>query len=608
MRTVADSLLPPHSAQIRAAPETAGKNTLIVSAFGKRITFFCWFSPDIPEAIVRVSPAVLPDSTAVSVEFAFVDPQIRLEKLRVHPKYRFSLIGLPVIPGSSTFFHFQNRVHSVAIGDSEAPGFVGSVTVCYRYDQVPIDRLTNLPTDAHISARILNLIRRRKLRISKTLLICGESGTGKTHLLKYMQHHVVECRTLNLLRFIDDVEGGTSEHVNSVLGSFAEGVLLVDDVCIASNEFANRLTDELTKLNDLPIIIIGTSRSPTFSLPMAFQKFFPFALTLNSLSPTARKEIIRSLTNFEATEIDLIARETSGLTRGELTTVCQLLKGQSVNREKVQDVLRCLSVSERPLQMPATNVRFAGYESILNELRLFLKVTFSEDQNGMALLQYSGILLHGASGNGKSLLVKKLNEEFEVPFFVLELDKVFSKYFGESEKSIRDVFNSARFFAPCVILIEDVDAIGGKRTDESGVGGRVLSTLLNEIDGISATRRVLTIATTNALSLVDSALLRPGRFDRLIEVPHPSRGDRIQLFDSLRSSTPVSESMASDALADLTDGFTCADITSLFRFAALNALREEAPAVGSPHLEAGLQLLNERRQSLASVAKVVPSQ
>jgi SpoVK/Ycf46/Vps4 family AAA+-type ATPase len=434
----------------------------------------------------------------------------------------------------------------------------------------------------------------------KTILICGESGTGKTHLLKYMQRFVIECRTLNLLRFIDDVEGGTREYVNSVLGSFADCVLLIDDVCIASRELAGILVDELTKLNDFPIVIIGTSRLPTFSLPNALQHFFPFSLTLNSLTPLARKEIIRS---FGIAEIDLIARETSGLTRGEIATVCQLLKGELVSREKVQDVLRCVSVSERPLQMPATNVRFVGYESILDELRLFLRVTFSDDQDRLALLQCSGVILHGPSGNGKSHLVKKLNEEFEVPFFVLEFDKVFSKYFGESEKSIRDVFSSARFFAPCVIVIEDIDAIGGKRSDESGVGGRVLSTLLNEIDGISVSRGVFTIATTNALSLVDSALLRPGRFDRLIEIPHPSRADRIRLFDSLRSSTPVSESIASHALADLTEGFTCADITSLFRFAALHALREDAAAVEQSHLDAGLQLLNERRQALATIAK-----
>jgi transitional endoplasmic reticulum ATPase len=250
--------------------------------------------------------------------------------------------------------------------------------------------------------------------------------------------------------------------------------------------------------------------------------------------------------------------------------------------------------------MSVTNVRFAGYQLILDEIRLFLKVTFSDDQDLMALLQYRGILLHGPSGNGKSLLVKKLSEEFEVPFFVLEFDKVFSKYLGESEKSIRDVFNSARFFAPCVIVIEDVDAIGGKRNKESGVGERVLSTLLNEIDGVSSTRQVLAIGTTNAPELVDSALLRPGRFDRLIEIGPPSAADRCSLFDLFRSSTPVSPSITSLWLTELTDGFTCAEIGSLFRFSALHALREGASAIESGHFDSGLRLLQNRRDSLSS--------
>jgi ATP-dependent 26S proteasome regulatory subunit len=117
------------------------------------------------------------------------------------------------------------------------------------------------------------------------------------------------------------------------------------------------------------------------------------------------------------------------------------------------------------------------------------------------------------------------------------------------------------------------------------------------------TRRVLIIGTTNAPNLVDSALLRPGRFDRLIEIPYPSLADRCRLFETFRSSTPVSSSVENSSLAELTEGFSCAEIASFFRFSALNALREGAVEVERSHFDSSLVLIRDRRASLASVFK-----
>jgi len=395
--------------------------------------------------------------------------------------------------------------------------------------------------------------------------------------------------------FIDDMEVGSKASLSSALNGFNDGLLLIDDICILSKEAATVLADELRKLKDQPIVVIATSRLPTFSLPISFQHFFPISLSINSLSIEHRKDIIRS---YHRDNVELIAKQTAGLTRGELATVCRLLKDDVSN---LSEVLRCVSIPDRPLQLPSVHEEFAGYQAILDELRLFFRVLFTENGDRVSLLGYNGILLHGSSGNGKSSLIRKLHEEFEVPFFVLEIDKIFSKFLGDSEKSIREIFNSARFFAPCVLVIENIDAIGSKRNDESGVGGRVLSTLLNEIDGISETRKVLTIGTTNAIELVDSALLRPGRFDRLIEIGFPPMRDRVAIIEMLRRSTPVSEDVTSESLAGMSEGFSCADVISFFRYSALQALFADEPVVTLKYFEIGIERLRERRAALAPI-------
>ena len=262
--------------------------------------------------------------------------------------------------------------------------------------------------------------------------------------------------------------------------------------------------------------------------------------------------------------------------------------------------MKSIATGEKPLMMRQSTETpiVCGYQK-----DLILDVTFHGDETKHKMLQYNGILLHGVSGNGKSLIIKRMAHEFEVPFFVVEFDKIFSKYLGDSEKAIRDVFASARFFAPSVIVIEDIDALGGKRSDESGVGGRVLSALLNEIDGVSIKSKVVVIATTNALNLVDSALVRPGRFDRLIEIGNPTKDDRVQMFAELRKKTPVDGSVTDENLSDMCSGMNCSDIQSFFRYAAINALRDNKECVTKEYFDLGLKHIKERKEALKEMSQ-----
>ena len=551
----------------------------------------------VAENEVWLAACVLSGVDEVEVEFLNVERVC--ERVRVNEKYRSALVGMPVAPGCAIWVDWHNRATKIEFGSEEEVGIVGVETKFGKYERVSIDDVAELPVDKHISERIVRMIRNRGRIVSKTMLVCGGGGTGKSHLLKYMRRHIVECREINLPRFLDEMEASQSGYVEGVLKGFEDGVLVIDDVCVLDKQGAAALVTYIERVTKYPVLIIAASREPSYMLPTVLQQLFPFALNINSLSFADRKRIIGgALGEFEESQVDFVARETSGLTRGELQNVCGLLKCETFSEQLVRDVLNTVCVSEKPLLMKPTAQKVAGYDVVLKEIKLFLSVALSDDPSIRSRLQYNGLLLHGPSGNGKSLLIRKVSENFDVPFFVLEFDKVFSRYFGESEKGIRDIFTAARFFAPSVIVIEDVDAIGGKRSDESGVGGRVLTTLLNEIEGISQNKQVVVLGTTNAPKMVDSALMRPGRFDRLIEIPNPDAEDRTAIFNLLRTTTPVCETISSESLSQQTEGFSCAEIQSFFRFSALQALRDNRDLVTKEYFDIGMARLLERRKSI----------
>ncbi|KAH0787537.1 AAA family ATPase [Histomonas meleagridis] len=417
-----------------------------------------------------------------------------------------------------------------------------------------------------------------------------------------MEHHVEGCMRLDLLRMISDYETGKSEYIDSIL-SMEDGILLIDDICILSKQGAVYLSDKLSTLADKPVLVIATSRVPPYSLPYVIQPFFQTSLHINALTHNERRSIINELcANMDLSNenIDFIVKETSGVTQGELRSLCQLVPSiVPFENQKFISIVKTIATSEKPLMLRHTSIaqKIGGYKSVVDEIRLFLNITLGNDSSAQSMLQYSGILLHGPSGNGKSLIIRSLCEEFEVPFFILEFDKIFSRYLGDSEKSIRDAFTAARFFSPCAIVIEDIDAIGAKRNDESAVGGRVLSTLLNEIDGITKHDRVLMIATTNAPDLIDSALIRVGRFDKLIEVGNPTKEDRICMFKLFMEKTPVSKDVSCEMLADMTEGYTCAEVNSFFRFSALQALQKDEQEVSLEYFKKGKERVSERKRA-----------
>jgi len=192
-----------------------------------------------------------------------------------------------------------------------------------------------------------------------------------------------------------------------------------------------------------------------------------------------------------------------------------------------------------------------------------------------------GILLYGPPGSGKTLLARAVATESEANFISIKGPEMFSKWVGESEKAIREVFRKARTAAPAIIFFDELDAIVPRRGlgyADSGASERVISQLLTEIDGIEALRNVLVIAATNRPDILDPAVMRPGRFDRLIYVPSPDLDSLKEIFKIHAGSMPLSKDVSLDELARKAQGYSGADIEAICREAAMNALREDVDA------------------------------
>ena len=189
-----------------------------------------------------------------------------------------------------------------------------------------------------------------------------------------------------------------------------------------------------------------------------------------------------------------------------------------------------------------------------------------------------GLLLYGPPGTGKTLLAKAVASTSESNFISIKGPELLSKWVGESEKGVREIFRKARQAAPCVIFFDEIDAIAPRRSGSDGgdshVTERLVSQMLTEIDGLEDLKGVVIIGATNRPDIIDEALLRPGRFDRLLEIPIPDNNTRKQILQIHLKKKPLDSDINIDKLVNLTDSFTGAEIEALVNAAAIAAVKE----------------------------------
>ena len=260
----------------------------------------------------------------------------------------------------------------------------------------------------------------------------------------------------------------------------------------------------------------------------------------------------------------------------------EILQKIEITSEDFRDALKEVRPSAlREVQVRIPDISWddvGGLDDLKEELREAVEwpIKHKEAFDHVGVKSPKGILLHGPPGTGKTLIAKALAKMTESNFISIKGPELLSKWVGESEKGVREIFRKARQAAPCIIFLDEVDALVPRRGSgsESHVTESVVSQILTEIDGLEELHNVLIVGATNRLDIVDEALLRPGRFDRIIEVPNPDAKGRQNILEIHTRKKPLGNDVDLAKLVDMTAGFSGAEVAAVANRAAIAALRK----------------------------------
>ncbi len=260
----------------------------------------------------------------------------------------------------------------------------------------------------------------------------------------------------------------------------------------------------------------------------------------------------------------------------------EVIESLVVTKRDFMEALKIIEPSAmREVLVEVPNVRWediGGLEQAKQELREAVEwpLKYPELFESVNIRPPKGILLYGPPGTGKTLLAKAVANESNANFISVKGPELLSKWVGESEKHVRDMFRKARQVAPCIIFFDEIDSLAPRRGSlgDTHVTERVVSQLLTELDGLEELKDVVVIAATNRPDLIDPALLRPGRIERHVYIPPPDKEARKEIFRIHLRGKPLAEDVNIEELAEKTEGYTGADIEAVCREAAMLAIRE----------------------------------
>merc|ERR1711937_895228 len=272
----------------------------------------------------------------------------------------------------------------------------------------------------------------------------------------------------------------------------------------------------------------------------------------------------------------------------EETIDAEILDSMAVTRDHFTAAMgHCNPSSLRETVVEVPNIKWddiGGLEDTKRNLQemILYPIDHPEKFEKFGMSPSRGVLFYGPPGCGKTLLAKAVASECSANFVSIKGPELLTMWFGESEANVREVFDKARAAAPCVLFFDELDSIGvargGGGGDAGGAGDRIMNQLLTEIDGVGAKKNVFFVGATNRPELLDDALLRPGRLDQLIYIPLPDKPARQGILESTLKKSPVASNVSLAFMADVTDGFSGADLAELCQRAKKAAIRDDIAA------------------------------
>lgn len=384
------------------------------------------------------------------------------------------------------------------------------------------------------------------------------------------------------------------------------------------------------------VIVIAATNRPN-SIDQALRRFGRFDREIDIGVPDeiGRMEILRIHTRnmklAEDVELQGIAKETHGFVGADMAQLCTesalqcirekmdiidvedekidaaILDAMAVTQEHFKFAMtQCNPASLRETVVEVPNVKWddiGGLEDTkrnLQEMILF-PIEHPEKFHKFGMSPSKGVLFYGPPGCGKTLLAKAVANECSANFISIKGPELLTMWFGESEANVREIFDKARSAAPCVLFFDELDSIGvargGSQGDAGGAGDRVMNQLLTEMDGMGAKKNIFFIGATNRPEILDEALLRPGRLDQLIYIPLPDQPSRMGILKANLKKTPIAKDVDLGFMAQLTDGFSGADLTEICQRAAKAAVRDAIEA--EARLKAAMAVNANQQSNLA---------
>lgn len=280
--------------------------------------------------------------------------------------------------------------------------------------------------------------------------------------------------------------------------------------------------------------------------------------------------------------------------------------------ENTEVVLNSKAIDNVEDKIPTINYEdIGGLGSEIKKIREMVEIPMKHPEifNRLGVEPPKGVLLHGPPGTGKTLLAKAVATETDAHFILLNGPEIMSKFYGESEKKIRNLFEEAEKNAPSIIFIDEIDAIAPKREEVNGeVERRVVSQILTMMDGLNSRGKVVVIGATNRINAVDPALRRPGRFDRELEIGVPDKAGRLSILKIHSRGMPLHKNVNLEKISSLTHGFVGADLEALTKEAAMNVLRKNLNKIKVDDENISLDILEKliiKQEDFDNALKVV---
>jgi transitional endoplasmic reticulum ATPase len=539
------------------------------------------------------------------------------------------LIVNSVMPsGTSTAYSIYKDTEFILSSSSKTRAKGGIPRVSYedigglRNEVQKVREMIELPL------RHPEIFERIGIEAPKGVLLYGPPGTGKTLLAQAVANETnANYYSIAGPEIMSKFYGESEERLRDTFKQAqdnAPSIIFIDELdSIApkreevSGDVEKRIVSQLLTLMDGleargKVVVIGATNrvnaiDPALRRPGRFDREIEIGIP----DEEGRLDILyihtRGMPLTDEVRLDYFAKITHGFVGADLESLCkeaamhsltrvipeidleqtkipiEILNKIKIGNKDFEDALKDIQPSAmREVQIQKPNVKWediGGLAKVKDELSEAIEwpLKHADLFDEVDVKPPKGILLYGSPGTGKTMIAKAVATNSEANFISIKGPELISKWVGESEKGIREIFRKARQAAPSVIFFDEVDAIAPRRRGDIGdshVTERVVSQLLTELDGLEDLRNVVTIGATNRIDIVDSALLRPGRFDRILEVPIPDKEARMEIFRIQTRKKILDTDVDLEKLVDLTEGWTGADISNMVNTAAISAIRE----------------------------------